>query len=162
MPISDFFETVNSIAGAATVVTLIGAVFGVAQAVYARRVNRRAERFRQNMVAEMPDSLDTKMETLSELSDRSVRLTREIAVEVQARLELAIKAKEDADRSVEVANLSAAEKDAVAALVRDQISAELGVVDKVQRKTNFRMNLVFFALGVASSVVVTLFVQPIL
>jgi hypothetical protein len=107
---------------------------------------------------------DGSAETLEKRLDRVVKLTRESSqllevteVEIQARAENARQLKEQADAAQAVIQLTAEQREAVASVVRAEVTQESA---RSFRKS-LVVNALFFIAGGLLSVAVVLFVHPL-
>jgi VIT1/CCC1 family predicted Fe2+/Mn2+ transporter len=84
-------------------------------------------------------------------------LVEQVTAEIEARAATAERLKDEAQAAEQLAQLSKAERDAVARLVRAEVS------DENRRSTRLSVvtSALFFVAGVAATVAVTLFVHPL-
>jgi hypothetical protein len=102
-------------------------------------------------------TLEQRIQALAETMRSSARLVEQVTAEIETRAATAERLRDEAQAAEQLAQLSKAERDAVARLVRAEVS------DQNRRSTrlSFVASVLFFVAGVAATVAVTLFVHPL-
>jgi len=101
-------------------------------------------------------TLEHRLADLGDLMRWSARILEEVQAEIEARITLATKAKQDAEEAERVAQLNEAQRVAIARLVRTELAREFA---KTSRRTfwqGFMVNFLFFVSGGVLSVITTL------
>lgn len=102
-------------------------------------------------------TLEQRLEALARTMRQSSRLLEQVTAELEVRATAAERLRRDAATAEQVAKLNQAERDAVAHLLRAELTTEARRSTRVAILTG----LLFFVGGVAATVGVTLFVQPL-
>lgn len=110
--------------------------------------------------AKAPETLDDRLQKLAEASETAQRLSREVSLEIDVLTTNATRARSEAEQAQHLISLNQKQRDAVASLVRGQISSEIKGSSRRDFWRSFWQNVLFFVLGVAASVIVTLVVRP--
>lgn len=102
-------------------------------------------------------TLEGRLEELSRIIRTSGRLLEQVEAELKAREVTAARLKVEAETAQQITRLTQAEREAVARLLRSEVTEE--------SRRSFRKNLVtgglFFLGGVGATVAVTLFLHPL-
>lgn len=85
----------------------------------------------------------------------SAQILEQVQAEIQARVELATKAKQDAEEAEQVAQLNEAQRVAVARMVRAELAGEVANSSRRSFWQGFIVNFLFFASGAIVSVITT-------
>ena len=87
----------------------------------------------------------------------SARLLEQVSAEIAARAATAATLKEEAEAAEALAQLNAEQREAVARIVRSEVSTE----ERHVFRQNLLVNALFFLGGAGTSVLIVLFVHPI-
>jgi multidrug efflux pump subunit AcrA (membrane-fusion protein) len=107
-----------------------------------------------------PPSLEKRLRDLGDLVRSSSRVLEEVQAEIQARVALAERAKQDAEEAEQVAQLNEAQRAAIARLVRAEVATE---VERGNRRSFWQgvgINFSFFVAGGLVSFLVTVWFEP--
>lgn len=143
MDFSVLIAAVTAAAGA-----LAAAVVALLSATRMRGVAQRAAR----------PSLEDRLADLGSTMAASARLLEEVQAEINARIQLADRARRDAEEAHDLAQLSEAQRVALARLVGTEVQTEINRSSRRAFWQSFAVNFLFFLLGVG----VTLFADVFL
>lgn len=121
-------------------------VFGVSYGIYVRQ--------RRQTAGVGDQGLERRVEDLTANLRQAASVVGEIEQEVRARQELLEQLKEDSQQAEELSKLRATEVEAVAQALRGQLS----ILERRSLKGNIVLGLIFYILGIASSILVNIFV----
>jgi TolA-binding protein len=138
-----------------SVIAVLAASGSAVSAVVAAAAQRRFLSMGTSSSTEI--TLEERIQALAETMRASGRLVEQVTAEIEARAATAERLKDEAQAAEQLAQLSKAERDAVARLVRAEVS------DENRRSTRLSVvtSALFFVAGVAATVAVTLFVHPL-
>jgi t-SNARE complex subunit (syntaxin) len=128
---------------------LIGALGSIASAALTLRLQRRRQSAQRGTTEE---NTEQRIARLTTALSESSHVIQEIEEEMKDRTELVEKLKEDADRYERLSNINREEAEAVA----QALGGELRKEGRRSLLTNFLMNFVFFVLGVATTIVLSI------
>jgi hypothetical protein len=137
--------------------TVVLAVLGVTGSAFVEVI--RAWRKRKDQPAASEITLEARLTDLGDLMRSSSLVLEEVQAEIQARIALAEKAKQDAEEAAQVAQLNEAQRIAMARLVRAEMAVEVAKGGKRSFWQGFAINLLFFIAGVGASVVTALVIE---
>jgi TolA-binding protein len=102
-------------------------------------------------------TLEQRIQALAETMRSSARLVEQVTAEIEARAATAERLRDEAQAAEQLAQLSKAERDAVARLVRAEVSDQ----NRKSTRLSFVASALFFVAGVAATVAVALLVHPL-
>ena len=135
-----------------TVLAMLGFVGALASFI----ASFLAQRTRGPTKSQPEQTLEERLSDLGDLMRSSARLLEQIQSEIQARIALATKAKQDADEAERIAQLNEAQRIAVARLVRAELAGEVAKTSRRSFWQGFAVNFAFFVSGSILSVITTL------
>ncbi len=103
------------------------------------------------------ETLESRLDELTATMRQSAKLIAQVEQELQARAATAERLKGEAATAESLMKLAENEREAVARLVRAEISAE----SRKSFRSGLRLNFLFFVAGALASVATTLFIQPL-
>jgi hypothetical protein len=101
-------------------------------------------------------TLEQRLADLGDLMRSSAQILEQVQAEIQARVALATKAKQDAEEAERIAELNEAQRVAVARLVRAELTTEFAKTSRRSFWQGFIVNFLFFVGGAVVSVITTL------
>lgn len=126
----------------------VGFAYGALRHLRSRRAAR------QRAIEDQNESLESKLRLLGESASRAGSLAKQITIEIDAMTTAADNAKEDAENAQKLAELSETEREAVAAMVREELGGQLQGKGKRDLQIQIGLSSFFFILGIVVSVTV--------
>lgn len=147
------FTIVGTVAGA------LGALVAVFQLFSVQREAKKAQELAAHSVP--PDSLETKLDRLTESMQESKHLVEQVSAELDARAVTAKRLKEEAESAAALAALNQEQADAVRRLLRSEMTTELATSRRRIFRDSLRIAIGSFVAGGLLSFLVTLLVHPL-
>jgi hypothetical protein len=132
------------------IAAIIGALVSIAAAALTVLYERERRSARRGVIAE--ESTEQRIARLTTALSESSHVIQEIEAEMKNRTELVEKLKRDAETYERLRNINREEAEAVA----QALGGELRKEGRRSLLTNFFMNFVFFVLGVATTIALSI------
>lgn len=144
---------------AATWLPVIGASFAGVVTLLGGLFAQNALRKVRGQQPELEETtLEKRLEDLSKTMSTSSRLMEQVTAELEARVLLAEQLKKEAEAAEALAGLNKGQREAVARLVRGEVSAEIAAESRRAKRLSITIGFLYFAAGAAASYVITLLV----
>src|SRR5262249_49608497 len=105
---------------------------------------------------EPEQTLEQRLNDLGDLMRSSAQILEQVQAEIQARVALVTKVKQDAAEAERIAQLNETQRIAVARMVRAELATEFAKTSRRSFWQGFMVNFLFFVGGAVVSVITTL------